>query len=290
MGLSDVRLLAFDMDGTLLNGDSQMTDATREVCRALQKRGYKLLLSTGRTYASAQVPTGGFAFDGYVCSNGAAVFEADGTLVQSTLLPPELVEEALEVLGQRTVYYEVHDTDSNRWMAREDRERIEALLRDDTSAEGLALRRFSFYHWARIAERAEVAELVRSGASRAVKLFVWHRDPKVLRWVRERLARWSDRIDITSSGETNIEIIPKGVTKWEGVRYFCRKWNIPPAQVMAFGDADNDLPILSQAGVPVAMENAADEVKRTARFVAPHHDADGVARFLREHLLGGGKT
>ncbi|USG65937.1 HAD family hydrolase [Brevibacillus ruminantium] len=285
---SQLRLAAFDMDGTLLNGESQMTDATWEACRLLQASGCKLVLSTGRTYKSAQQPINGFSFDGYVCSNGATVLDADGNLVQSSSLQPEMIQQAVHTLRKQPFYYEFHDTESTRWMVQEDRERIELLIRDDISVEGISLRRFAFYKWTRVVPLAEMMQRIASGESKIVKMFVWHPVPEELVPVRDELERWGDVSDITSSGKHNLEVIPKGVSKWEGLTYFCRKWGLGPEQVMMFGDAENDREALSHAGYPVVMENAVPTIKELARFIAPHHDRDGVAEFIRKQILAGG--
>ncbi|WNC14979.1 HAD family hydrolase [Brevibacillus brevis] len=280
------RLAAFDMDGTLLNEHSQMADATKEACRMLREQGCKLVISTGRTYGSAQIPIDSFPFDGYVCSNGATIYEADGSMVRRTTLPKEMVSGAIHALRQEAIYYELHDTASNRWMVKEDRERLEALVEEDTSVEGISMRRFAFYKLARVVPLAELLEGVESGETEVVKLFIWHNNPQRLDWVREQLEPWSHCSSITTSGQHNVEIIPHGVSKWEGLLYFCHKWGISSEQVMAFGDAENDREALTEAGYSVAMENASPEIKEVARFLAPHHNEDGVARFIRERVLG----
>lgn len=285
LSFSNVRMAAFDMDGTLLNGESQMTEATKRACRLLQETGCKLVLSTGRTYHSALMPIDQFPFDGYVCSNGAAIFEKDGTLVQSTLLPVDMVLDFIARIRQQPIYYELHDTASNRWMVQEDRERIESLLDEDVSLEGLSLRRFSFYKLAKVVRLEELLHMLKSGEAKVVKLFIWHREPQELQWVREQLQDWTNAVTITSSGIYNVEVMPKGVTKWVGLRYFCEKWNVSADEVMAFGDADNDLDILTNVGYSVAMGNAAPEIKAIARFTAKHHDQDGVAAFILEQIL-----
>ncbi|NGQ96457.1 HAD family hydrolase [Brevibacillus sp. SYP-B805] len=278
MGWSDVRLVAFDMDGTLLNEASQMTEETQEACRLLQATGRKLILSTGRTYVSARLPVHEFPFDGYVCSNGAAIYEKDGTLVHSTILPAGMVTEAIRKIRELPIYYEIHDTDSNRWMADEDRQRIDV--------ENLSeLRRFTFYKLSRVAPLEELIARLSSGEINAVKIFIWSRQAEQLQWVREQLAPYSNAAALTSSGDTNVEVMPKDVSKWTGLQYFLAQWKLTPEQVLAFGDADNDLDILSNVGHPVAMENATPALKRIARHVAGHHDKDGVASFIRAHLL-----
>jgi len=288
MSFSHVRLAAFDMDGTLLNADSKMPDLTKEACRKLQARGCKLVLSTGRTYASAQIPIDRFPFDGYVCSNGATVLEADGTLVKSSVLSPEMILDVLPRLREEPIYYELHDTASNRWMVKEDREPIEALLEGDTSLEGLSLRRLSFYRFARIVELQDLIAKIASNQAGIVKLFIWHWEPSKLERVKTLVAPWANLAAVTSSGHHNVEVIPQGVSKWEGLRYFCEKWGVAPDQVVAFGDAENDREILSQAGIPVVMDNAAPDIKQLARFIAKHHNEDGVAQFILQQMLADG--
>lgn len=281
------RLAAFDMDGTLLNKESQMTQVTKEACLKLQQQGCKLVLSTGRTYGSAQIPIDAFPFDGFVCSNGATVLESDGTMVQQTLLPNHLVADAIRALRQEVLYYEVHDTASNRWMIQEDRERLEALLNEDTSLEGISIRKFAFYKLAKIIPLQEMLEMLDDPKTEMVKLFIWHSDPELLEWVREQLAPLGSQVNITSSGRHNVELLPQGVSKWEGLQYFCSKWGIAAEEVMVFGDAENDREALTHAGYAVAMENASQEIKALANYIAPHHDEEGVARFIHERIIGG---
>ncbi len=92
-------------------------------------------------------------------------------------------------------------------------------------------------------------------------------------------------IDVTRSGPNNIEILPHGVDKAVGIRDMAGKYGIPAENVMAVGDEENDIPMLDAAGWPVAMGNAAEEVKRHARFVTLTNDEAGVAAAIRRLVL-----
>ena len=92
-------------------------------------------------------------------------------------------------------------------------------------------------------------------------------------------------IDVTRSGPNNIEILPHGVDKAVGIRDMAGKYGIPAENVMAVGDEENDIPMLDAAGWPVAMGNAAEEVKRHARFVTLTNDEAGVAAAIRRLAL-----
>lgn len=285
MGLMKVKLAAFDMDGTLLNGDSLMTEATKQACQELQQQGCKIVISTGRTYLSAIRPTDQFPFDGYVCSNGATIYEQDGTLVQSILLPTDVLRATVAELRGKKIYYELHDAASNRWMVAEDRDEIEDVLARATCDDGLSLRRFSFYHVSKPVPETELLESIASGERAIVKIFVWHTDPEELRNVQQRLSQWEETATFTSSGSNNFEVIAKGVSKASGLEYFYNKWAITPAETAAFGDSFNDVELLSSVGMPIAMANADEEIKQLAKYVAPDHREDGVARFIQQNLL-----
>ena len=286
MSIRDVKLVAFDMDGTLLNGASELTEATREACQQLRAKGCRLVISSGRTYKSAQSAIAGLAFDGYVCNNGAAIYEQDGRLASCTPLAPETIIRVVERISQRPFYYELHDVESNRWMVAEDREQIKPLLDSaDLAMREHRLRYMSFYKWTQTVAKRELFQQIASGERRITKLFIWHSQPAQLAWAREQLAPFREAATITSSGRFNLEVIPLRVSKWRGLQYFLQKWRIPAEAAVAFGDADNDREMLAHVGHSVAMGNAPDELKAICRYVAGHHDADGVAAFIREHLL-----
>jgi len=285
MSLSKIRLAAFDMDGTLLNHDSQMAEVTKEACKQLQQSGCKLVLATGRTFSSAKLPIDQFPFDGYVCSNGATIHESDGTMVHMVALPAEMLVDAIPLIRQHHVYYELHDATGTRWMVQEDREHIEGLIKQDLQVEGISLRRMSFYKICKPVDYQELVQSIASGKTTMVKLFIWHHEEEVLKKIRAELAQWEEATTITSSSVTNIEILAKGVSKWKGLQYFLTKWSLSAEEAAAFGDADNDLDILSHVGHPIAMENAPAHIKHIAKYTAGHHDQDGVAHFIFNFML-----
>ena len=87
------------------------------------------------------------------------------------------------------------------------------------------------------------------------------------------------------------EIILRGVDKGTGMARLCEICNIAPEEVLAFGDEENDLPLISFAGTSYVMENAPENVRRTAQRIAPRNTDCGVARivelYLNEKRMGG---
>ena len=86
-------------------------------------------------------------------------------------------------------------------------------------------------------------------------------------------------------------MVLKGVDKGAAIRRLGEILNVKPEEIMAFGDGQNDLPMIETAGIGCAMENAVDDLKRVAQVIAPKNTEDGVAqvleRFLDEGRIGG---
>ena len=81
-----------------------------------------------------------------------------------------------------------------------------------------------------------------------------------------------------------LEVIPKVINKGQGIRDICKVLGISPAEVISFGDAANDIPMLEEAGVGVAMGNASEAVKQAANMVTLSNNEDGIAAALEKLL------
>ncbi len=77
------------------------------------------------------------------------------------------------------------------------------------------------------------------------------------------------------------EIAPAGVSKWSGIRHLADDWGIPAEEICAVGDDVNDLPMIREAGLGIAMGNAVDEVKAAADRIAPCNNSDGLVEVVR---------
>jgi hydroxymethylpyrimidine pyrophosphatase-like HAD family hydrolase len=96
----------------------------------------------------------------------------------------------------------------------------------------------------------------------------------------ERIMMMSIRVP--SAGVTVLEVFDPAVNKWEGIMHVARRHNIDPSQIIAIGDDVNDVPMISRAGLGVAMGNARPEVQAVAKRVIGHNKDEGLAVFLEE--------
>lgn len=101
---------------------------------------------------------------------------------------------------------------------------------------------------------------------------------------RELSETFPEDIYPVSSGHGNIDLIIPNHHKANGLRILSERWGIEPEEMMAFGDGQNDLAMLAYAGHSYAMANAADFVKKIAKFEAPHNDENGVLQTIEEYL------
>ena len=112
-------------------------------------------------------------------------------------------------------------------------------------------------------------------------------DPAILADVQRRIAAFlPDNLNVVHTAPFYLEVIPRVINKGQGIRDICRTLGMDVSEVIAFGDAENDIPMLRAAGVGVAMGNAADAVKAAADRVTLTNNEDGIAAAL-EALLGG---
>jgi len=121
----------------------------------------------------------------------------------------------------------------------------------------------------------------------AYKYVVFSPDGEKLKRLAEEMKRFD--ISVTSSWGDNIELMKRGAGKGKALEMYARRHGIAKEEIMSFGDQINDMDMLAASGWPVAMENAVDGLKKSARLIAPHHDRSGVGRILNQYVLDEGK-
>jgi hydroxymethylpyrimidine pyrophosphatase-like HAD family hydrolase len=266
--MGEIRLVASDLDGTLLRPDETVSERTREAIVAVRRAGITLVLVTGRppralAPIAARIGVGGIA----ICANGAVVWDLDaGTMVDLTPLAADLAAG----------------------LVRELREAIPGVLfavelehgfgREAGWTDGTGPPR------PRLVER-ETPEVLEDDALElvtgpVVKLLVRHPTlpfPEVARGARQAVG---EHAVVTWAGTRLLEISAAGVTKAWALERLCARLGVRRQQVLALGDMENDLPMLAWAGHSVAVANAQPDVLDAADEVTASNLDDGVALVL----------
>jgi len=260
--VSEPRLVATDLDGTLVRDDGSVSRTTRDVLAALDQRGVPVVIVTARPIrwmADLWPMVGRHGL--VIVSNGAAVVEVRGELAHTVRDVRGIeVEPGLALV------------DAIRAAAPEASfavECVSGLVRDPTYVET-----------DRFPAGSPVGDLAELWAEPALKLLVKHDAPDPADFRRRVTEAVGEGAIATWTVDGLVEISATGVTKATALARVAEELGVPPAAVVAFGDMPNDLPMLTWAGTSYAMANGHPDVRATADHVAPANDDDGVARVL----------
>ncbi|RNL62068.1 HAD family phosphatase [Nocardioides marmoriginsengisoli] len=259
-----VRLVATDLDGTLVHSDGSITARTRAALVAAENAGVDVVFVTGRPLRWAEdvfEHVGGHGFA--IVSNGALLW--DVTAAAPALERPIPVATILEVAALlRAAVPGSHFA-------------VETV--DGIALETGFLERYPVPDGARRGPLDEIARVP------AYKLLVRHEElgPQEF-WDAAELAVGHLVEIVWSSTTTMLEVSARGVTKASTLERFCGERGIAAAEVVAFGDMPNDIPMLAWAGTSYAMANAHPTVQAIATRLAPPSDEDGVAQVIESIL------
>ena len=262
---------AFDLDGTVLRRDLAITEATVVALNALREQGVRLVVATGRRFEGAREHAERLGFGGedpVICYGGSMVRRMNGETLLHRTLPRDVSVEVLEWAAERGLHARVF-TDGK------------IVASPETSA---VLRHLS--------DREPDVEVVespaawlRNGGEEPTKLVLIDHPNRIPNWLDEAQHMFSGRLFVTRSLPHYVEVGGLRGTKSEALKFLCELWGIDPARTLAFGDADNDIDMLSFTGLGVVVGGMTEEVRDAADAVAPPVDEDGVASFIRS-LVG----
>ncbi len=269
------KLIAFDLDGTVLNLDGSIGRKTAEALREAKRRGCVLVISTGRSRAQlSSKMLAQCGADYVVSSNGACITGPGGKVMYyGTLDSCVACEIAADAQGCGA-YAEIMS--AGRPVAEW---RLFKLLRE--KREGLmhppflvVARLMLIVRWVN-----SVCQYIKKTGLEPEKLVCLFADAKTR---EERQAKYLDKyaVEVASTYGRDLEITSGGVTKGNALLRIAEWLDIPMARVAAIGDSGNDLS-MRVAGTLVAMENGDEELKAHADFLAPPVYLDGVAEALR---------
>ncbi len=261
-----IKLIASDMDGTLLDDKKQLPPDFYDTIDRLCEKGVRFTVASGRTYAAVEhlFPEEYRTKIDYICDNGAYIVH-EGKLVSLTPLSrsdfEEFVRAADEIGGFKLLVcavggtYHLHDTeDFNKEVAKFYKNHIEC---DDL----LAIKDTIY----------KLAVCDMQGAQQRGK-------PALD-------AVFGDRLNIQVSGPIWMDVMAGGVSKGSALKTLSETLGIDRGEVMAFGDYYNDMDMLQTAGVSFAMENGNDDIKKITTHIAESNNRSGVTKAIRQFVL-----
>ena len=260
------RAIALDLDGTLTNHEKVVTPKTREALLQAASQGAVIILASGRPTYGIEPVAECLELQkrgGYILSyNGGNIVNAKtGEKLFSQFLPDEVIPELY-------AYAKEH---GHALLGYAGNEIITEMPDDQYVKEESRINKMNI---------RKVDNLFESLEPHPTKLLMTGDPTLMLKAEEELVEKLGDRMDIFRSAPFFLELVPKGIDKAKSLTRLLTKINLTPADLIAFGDGYNDLSMLKLAGMGVAMENAAPEVRAEADYVTLSNEEDGVAAAL----------
>ena len=280
--MSSLKIIALDLDGTLLDSQKRLSDVNRAALAAAAERGALVVPTTGRFFGMMPAAVRDLPFVRYAITiNGAQVYdrETDAAIVREEI-PLEMAREVMALLDGYDVIYDCYRSNWG-WMS----EAFKAKAEDYATDEHY-LRMIREFRRPVPELKAHLAATAADGDVQKIMLFTRRDAPEgATREIAAVVAARFPEVKVTNSTWNNLEINIRTAHKGRALARFAEHLGLSLANCISFGDGANDLTMVEAAGVGVAMANACPEVLAAADYVTASNDEDGVAAALRHFCL-----
>ncbi|TWT01820.1 Cof-type HAD-IIB family hydrolase [Planomicrobium sp. CPCC 101079] len=284
-----MKLIAIDLDGTLLSPEMEITNENLEAMREAQSRGNIVMICSGRAPEDIQQILTKYDFSIPLAGSNGSVVQAQGHLLKSVSMNREDIIEIAEKLDADRVPYRIY-TNDGIYMPQDWSERVEsAMEKEQIQVQGIPDK---VYKW--ITEQPQKSSLINFFSHYSELLH--KKDLTIQKFfvltlnnsVKTSLAAYLEKIGtigFTSSHPLNIEVMDKNGNKGSALKRMAEHYGISLKDTMAIGDNFNDIPMFEMAGLSVAMGNAEPKVKEICDTVTYSNDENGVAHAINKYVL-----
>ena len=263
-----IKLIALDLDDTLLMPDCTIPEEAISVLRTAAAHGVRSVIATGRSFPSARLYAAQISSDcPIVCYNGSVAASASGELLFSSLLEPALMHRVAVFCKNQGLYLQMYSNDK-------------IVIEKDC-------REFRMDPDSKITDFVALGDLTRADLQPSPKMMILD-TPERLSEIRPLLeAQFGSELHFATSKEFLLEIMPKNISKSKTLSILSSQLGIAREEVMACGDNTNDMEMLNWAGIGVAVANAVKPLKDIADYVARSERSFGVIEAVERFAIQG---
>jgi len=271
--MSDIRLVAIDIDDTLLNDDKVISEDNLLAIKKVISQGVKIVLCSGRTHRGMDEyleKLDIYGDDQYVITDGGCVIESvAGRLIYKKTLSNDIYRRIDKFIVKNKLHYNAVDVSGSTYTSNNDFVDPYTILQAWENQKGLFIRTPD-----QLPNNFEITKAI-------------------INENKDKLDSITDLVNqefgedcyIIRTGDGFLELMPKEIDKGSALKILSKELNFDISQVMAIGDGENDIPMLKEAGVSIAMDNATDKIKNIVDFVTKSSNESGVAQALKEYVL-----
>lgn len=264
-----IKMIAIDLDGTLLTDDKIFTENTKEIIRKVAEMGIYVIIATGRPYKAASVYDEKLNINHPILAqNGAIVKEMTGEL---TLFKPIPIKKGIDLVDycqKRQYTCSIFLDDSDVYINKPDCFGRKIHLNLNNTNPKIC------------------RDLKKMITKPLLKILITDENPEKINEINLDLVdKFGQVLNVAQSGSWYIDIMEKGVTKGAALKYIAEKLGISSEYIMAIGDSRNDLEMLEFAKIPIAMGNADDIIKQKSNYITKSNNDDGVFETIKKFIL-----
>ena len=266
----NIKLIVFDVDGTLVDDNQKLGQKTFKVIRKLIGQGLLISFATGKIFPSVEELVKKLNIKTpIILANGAIIQKPNADLVMGKFLPLEVINFILNSYREFDADLALFTPDSV-FVEKDtiNTDRIKNIFKEKVNAIG---------SWQQVVSHFPVVckmIFINLNSQRAID--------RLTNYLREN---FDGKVSLSTGAPNSIEVMPAGVSKKSGLLQLLDYLKIPLDSVMVFGDQLNDFQMIECAGIGVAVGNAIDEVKNISDYVIGTNNQEGPASFLSEYFL-----
>lgn len=288
------KLVAIDLDGTMLNSYGEVTENTKRVIKETIKKGTEVVIASGRSIDSIRAIANEIESNNYmIAGNGAVVYDIkNDDIIYEKYIPKSKVQQIMKICEENSIFYSVYTnktilTTSLRYNVlyyyKENLKKEESKKTNITIVEN-------------------IPEYIKNMQDEKImKIFICDKTQSIFNSIIKKLETIKD-IEILDVSHMSRKVIKQGteevpieyyyteismenVDKWYALEFLINKLNVNKNEVITIGDNMNDKKMIQEAGIGITMNGSTPKVTSVANFITEDNDNEGVAKALEKFII-----